>query len=112
MNHIITYPGKEIIKGKKYDTTTAKLVAVWDNNVSTSDFSHVSEELYLKKTGEYFLYGCGGAMTKYAEYIEGAGGGYGGGYKIIPLSVDAAKEWAERHLTADEYEEIFGEVEE
>ena len=31
---------------------------------------------------------------------------------IIPLSEDEAREWAEEHLSGDEYEEIFGVVEE
>lgn len=29
---------------------------------------------------------------------------------IAPLSFDKAREWAEKHLDADRYEEIFGEV--
>ena len=32
--------------------------------------------------------------------------------RIEPLTYAAAKEWAEEHLTASEYESIFGEVEE
>ena len=32
--------------------------------------------------------------------------------KIIPLSLESAKKWAEEHLEADEYEKIFGIVEE
>lgn len=32
--------------------------------------------------------------------------------KIIPLSIEEAKEWAEENLSGDEYEYIFGEVEE
>ena len=35
---------------------------------------------------------------------------WSGGSKIIPLSVEAAQKWAEEHLSADEYEKIFGEV--
>ena len=35
-----------------------------------------------------------------------------GGSEIIPLTEAEARTWAEEHLDGDEYEEIFGEVEE
>ena len=63
----------------------------------------------VKKTGEFFLYGEGGAMTQYAE---SDGDAYCGGAEIIPLTEKKAKEWAENHLDADDYESIFGPVEE
>ena len=46
-------------------------------------------------------------MTKYAERV---GDGYSGGTEIIPVSEEEARDWAERHLSADKYEDIFGEV--
>lgn len=98
---------KKIINGKKYDTDTAKAIG-FDTNCA-SDFHYWYESLYIKKTGEYFLYGKGGPMSRYCEYI---GDCQTSGEKIIPMTVEEAKEWAEKHLTADEYEEIFGEVEE
>ncbi|MDY6279763.1 MAG: hypothetical protein SPL63_06550, partial [Roseburia faecis] len=64
--------------------------------------------LYQKKTGEYFLYGEGGPMTKYAESI--GQNEWSGGEEIIPLSVESARQWAEYNLSADEYEKIFGPV--
>ena len=56
------------------------------------------------------MYGEGGARTEYADY-RGEMSSYHG-CKIIPLTVKEAKKWAEEYLTAEEYEEIFGEVEE
>lgn len=56
------------------------------------------------------MYGSGGAMTRYAEYVEGCGSTYG--EKIIPITEDEAKEWVEKYLTVDEYIKIFGECEE
>lgn len=49
-------------------------------------------------------------MSPYAEYVNE--NCWGSGEDIIPLSEEKAKEWAEKHLEVDEYEEIFGEVEE
>ena len=99
---------KKIINGKIYDTATAERAGGWSNNRSTSDFSYCSEDLYRKRTGEFFLHGEGGPMSKYAVSCGNNEWGYG--KQIIPLSYDAARKWAEEHLPADRYEAIFGEV--
>ena len=101
---------KKIINGKLYDTETAKLVGEYDNGCSYSDFHYMSEELYLKKTGEFFKYGTGGAMSRYNK--ECGFNEWTGGDDIIPLTEEEAKEWAELHIDADGYMELFGEVEE
>lgn len=101
---------KRIIDGKVYNTDTAKMVATYKNYGSWRDFKHFEEELYQKKTGEYFLFGAGGPASRYAE--ETGLNTWTGGEKIIPLTVKDAMEWAEKHLEADEYESIFGAVEE
>ena len=101
---------KKIINGKKYDTETAQEMGTWSNAGSLCDFSHMEETLYRKKTGEYFLFGEGGPMTKYA--VSEGNNSWSGGSDIVPLTYDAAQEWAEKHLEVDKYEEIFGEVEE
>lgn len=99
----------KIINGKRYSTDSAKEMAS-DSYSNYTDFHYWSETLYRKNTGEYFLHGEGGPMSRYAETI--GQNQWTGGEKIIPLTVDAAQKWAEEHLTADEYESIFGEVEE
>ena len=48
---------KKIINGKKYDTETAEYVDRWSNDLCHSDVHWCSEELYRKKTSEFFLYG-------------------------------------------------------
>ena len=101
---------KKIINGKKYDTETAKLVGSWSNNRSYRDFNYCEEHLYKKRTGEFFLYGKGGPMSKYS--VSCGQNSWSGGNKIIPMTDDKAKAWAKMHLDADEYEDIFGEVEE
>lgn len=101
---------KKIINGKKYDTETAREVGSRSNGLSYKDFSWVEEALYQKKTGEFFLHGEGGPATRYA-YIS-ASGGMSIGESIIPLTEDEAKKWGEKYMDVDQYEAIFGEVEE
>ena len=100
---------RKIIKNKVYDTNTAKLQGEYGNGYSVSDFQHVREDLYLKKTGEFFLHGAGGPMSKYGRSVSD---GVSGSEDIIPLSFEEAREWAEEHLEASGYEAIFGEVSE
>lgn len=99
---------KKIINGKLYNTETAKELGGWADYGSWRDFQHIEETLYRKKTGEYFLFGEGGPATKYAE-AEGQNS-WTGGRRIMPMTYDEAREWAEKHLEADEYEAIFGEI--
>ena len=99
---------KKIINGKKYDTKTAECVAEWHNRHFPSDFDYCSEDLYRKKTGEFFLHGEGGARSKYAQrYGQNS---WGGGEDITPLTEAEAREWVEEHCDGDDYEKIFGEV--
>lgn len=95
---------KKIINKKLYDTETAKLVANWWNGLGVSDFRNCEESLYLKKTGEFFLYGEGGGLSPYAEHFVD---GWGYGKKITPLTEEEAREWAEKHMSADEYLKIW-----
>lgn len=95
---------KKIIDGKRYDTKTAKQIGYWDNGIYGRDFSRCEEALYQKKTGEYFLWGEGGPMSKYAV---SRGNETSGGEEITLMSVGEARAWAEEHLDADEYENLF-----
>jgi len=101
---------KRIIDGKKYDTETAYMVGQWENMYDVSNFHYFSESLYKKRTGEYFLHGEGGARSQYAETV--GQNEWRGGEKIIPLTYDNARKWAEEHLSVDVYESEFGEVSE
>lgn len=96
---------KKIINGKVYDTDTAHDMGS-DSYSNRRDFSYWSETLYQKRTGEFFLYGEGGPMSRYAETI--GQNEWIGGEKIIPLSLAKARAWAEEHLSVDEYEQAFG----
>lgn len=97
---------KRIINGKLYDTETAREVGAWDNGLGSSDFGLVEETLYRKRTGEYFLHGWGGAASRYAKQVGTST--WGAGAEITPMTYDEAREWAEGHLGADEYQEEFG----
>lgn len=101
---------KKIINGKKYDTGTATLIGEHSNGGGWRDFQHYEEELYQKKTGEFFLHGEGGPMTRYGVQVEM--NSRSGGEKIIPLEREEAMEWVERNMSAEDYERLFGEIEE
>ena len=96
---------KKIINGKLYDTTTAKSIGS-DSYSNRREFNYWYEELYQKRTGEFFLYGEGGPMSRYARTI--GQNEWSGGEEIMPLSYSKAREWAEKHLTVDECTEAFG----
>lgn len=98
----------KIINGKVYNTDTARQIGTWSNGADRTDFSWVEETLYQKKTGEFFIYGQGGANTRYAKQLDAAH--WTGGETISLLSYDAARQWAEEHLDADQYQAAFGDI--
>ena len=57
---------KKVINGKMYNTDTAKRMADWSYGYP-GNFEYYEEELYKKKTGEFFLYGEGGPRSKYSD---------------------------------------------
>lgn len=96
---------KKIINGKLYNTETARLIGHYNNGYYSSDFNYCAEELYQKKNGEYFLYGCGGALSAYGEH---RGNEMCWGDCIMPMTAKEARSWAEEYLPADKYMELFG----
>ena len=101
---------KKIINGKVYDTEKAKKVASWYSSYARNDFHYYEEELYKKKTGEFFLYGEGNAASPYSRSC--GQNEWCGSEKIVPLTFKEAQEWAEKHLDGDDYCDIFGEPDE
>ncbi|HEY5588162.1 MAG TPA: hypothetical protein VIK86_04300 [Candidatus Paceibacterota bacterium] len=99
---------KKIIKGALFNTQTAKLIGEWHNEFPSKDYNYCEESLYRTKSGKYFIYGQGGARTKYAERC--GNNEWSEGDILFDLSRDAAKEWAQENLTVDKYEIIFGEL--
>ncbi len=101
---------KKIINGKMYNTETARHIANWGNGCSYSDFNYCEEDLYQKKTGEFFLHGRGGARSSYAESC--GQNTWTGGSDIIPLTKESTQDWLESHDYVGTYIELFGEPEE
>lgn len=100
---------KKVINGRRYDTDSAKEIG-YDSFLNRTDFNYWVETLYQKSTGEFFLYGEGGPMSRYAKAI--GVNEWSSGERIMPLSVEKARTWVEEHLTAGEYEKIFGDIDE
>lgn len=91
---------RKIINGKVYDTETAALVGHWSNGRSDGDY--IGVDLHRKKTGEYF------AAKQFGEYVSDIFYAE----QVTPMGYEAAREWAESHLDAEEYEQEFGTPEE
>lgn len=101
---------KKIIEGKLYDTATAKEIADREHGEGPRDFHYYCETLYKKRTGEYFLHGEGGPLSRYA--VSCGQNQWTGGSRIEPMSYESAKQWAEENMDADDYMAEFGEVSE
>lgn len=100
---------RKIINGKAYDTDKAiSLGSRACGQCGSLDWAE--EELFRKRNGELFLCGTGGAATKYSVSL--GGNSYSGGSKIRPLTVQMAQAWAEKNLSAEQYEAAFGKIEE
>ena len=102
---------KKIINGKRYDTNTAAKVASY-NNMSLEFPEGFIATLYRKRGGEYFLHGIGNAESPFGVEVRGNPLVRAKGERIVPLSVKEAMEWAKKYLYAEEYEALFGEVNE
>ncbi len=91
---------RKIVKGKIYDTDTAKHLGryTWyDSNVSHWQV----EDIYLKKTGEFFM------EENVCDPERG-----GKIYAITPIKIEYAKNVLEKVLRVEEYEILFGKIEE
>lgn len=101
---------KKIINGKLYNTDTARSIGSDFHGAYGRDLDFWREELYQKKTGEFFLHGEGGPMTKYCQQL--GQNEWGAGEMVIPMSYASAEKWAAEHLDADDYQKAFGRISE
>lgn len=101
---------KKVIRGRLYDTGKAvEIGSTYGGSEIRSDFEFWEETLFRKKTGEFFLYCIGNAMSRYAVWH---GNTAGSGEQIKPLTYSEAQEWAENALDGEKYIQVFGEPEE
>jgi hypothetical protein len=99
---------KKVINGKVYDTDKAKLIAeAHHDNIKDADGKSLKQWLYRKKTGEFFVHVDGAALELQNIFQHG----YKPNAGIYPLTYEKAQRWAERELTADQWENIFGDPE-
>lgn len=96
---------KRTLRGRLYDTDSATLIGEYTNSALPSE--QFTEQLYIKKTGEFFLYGKGGPDSKYNKFVRNT---YYPNEKIIPLSYDQAEQWAIAHLSNIKYNRYFGDI--
>ena len=93
---------KIIIDGLRYDTEapqTVEIGRVTGGSEFVTDFNYWEAGLYRTGGGRYFVQGEGGPMTRFASRTGDSAMGYG--EKIIPITPEQAREWAERYLDAD-----------
>ena len=98
----------KVIDGKRYDCRSAQLVAEYEH-LNRRDFGWYREELYRRKTGDFFIAGEGGPASSYRKTISK--NEWTGGEKIIPLSDEEAKKWVEAHCDGQMYDLLFPENE-
>lgn len=98
---------KRLITDKIYDIHDAKLVAEYNRGLDSIATETSIEELYLNKSGEYFLYRRSNAMTGRSNSSKGRGEG------ILPLTTQEARDWINQHCHDHKhYADVFGEAEE
>lgn len=101
-----------ISAGHVYDAEKARVVGSYykgepfDIDASNIPPTSMFERLQRTKSGRYFVFGIGGADTRYAARADGT---WTPGSKITPLSSEDANAWAKRHLTHSEWQAEFGE---
>ena len=95
---------KKVTNGLVYNTETADLLAEKWNHLGCNDFYYCIEGLFKTKKGNYFLYGKGGAASKYAE----SNGKYSSeGSTIITFNETEAFEWLEENDLTSVIEKEF-----
>ena len=88
---------KKVIKGKKLDTQTAKIVGT----AMIDDDKDIVETLYRTKSATYFIHNV---------YSKSTTGKLEVGEDIYLVSADEAKMWAKKWLTQSEYDSFFGDI--
>lgn len=96
---------KATLGTRTYNTNSAKLL-LSGSNQNLSDPSSYCEDLYRKRTGEYFLYCRGREASKYRKYNQSTGQ-WVSSEIIMPISLHDAKEWVKDHYGDQKVTELF-----
>lgn len=88
---------KKIIKGKQLNTATAQMIGI----AMIDADKDIVEVLYRTKSGVYFIHNA---------YRKSTTGKLDVGEDIHLITVEEAKQWAEKWLTPAEYDRHFGET--
>lgn len=91
---------------KRYNLETAQYIGDNSSNLPHSDFRYFEETLYRQNTGEFFLAGEGGAMTRYNATTED--GSMCCGARSIPLTKRQAQAWVAENCDKNTYITLFG----
>ncbi len=100
---------KKVIDGKLYDTETAESLCDVSPSHARTDFCYENTLLYRTKRGTYFIAGKGGARSRWAQSVPN-GTIDGSGMQII--NKEEARFLVETCCTVEEYEGVFGPLEE
>lgn len=96
---------KAVINGLRYDTEKSVLIGSTTFGAKGS-YDRIEESLHkTPRAGRFFLAGVGGPKTRYARRVET--NAWTGGSKIIPLTFEEAREWAEANLPVSVVEDHF-----
>ena len=99
----------KIINSKKYDTSTSEYLGDHQYSIP-GNTKYTYEALYRTKGGEFFLYAEGGPFSIYGKAVDDFW--KRGDETIVPLTYGDAQKWTEKNLSGEDYESIFGKVEE
>ena len=95
---------RRVIRGKRYDTDKATLVAETTSGGAPNDFRYWQESLYRSPRGNWFVVGCGHAMTQWATHtVDGSGWGEG----LRPIEPRAALQWLEDAGETEQIDKYF-----
>ena len=100
----------KIINRKKYDTATAELL-LWEYiDTEKSEIAewgyHKAVFFFQKKNGEFFSYMVGFDSLHIDNFLLITR------HQLTPLSENETKDFVEKYGDGEDYEKIFGEVEE
>lgn len=94
---------EKVIKGKRYNTDTARKIGGFKEFDPLSP-DYIKEDLFVKKSGEYFLFCEGGSKSRYAQR---SGSSWVNGSKIVPLSYTDAMSWSMDNLDEFTFRDEF-----